>query len=335
MSPEEVQQLTKEISDKLGESDEGPVRQIVQIIELCGADFAKKMLEETMEIEEKGGMKTHKGDRRRTPGGVYFFIAKGKMDEEMRHKIFPNYGQSRRNIITWENRVEKVKALLEAEYEESAEVRTVRTIVRGRPTHIEIMDDSIVMIFEYAAAKIPYPRGVPNPPEDPIRHLVYMGTKHWTKIEEVLEKNPKDYLIIEGIVQYDKELDVLAVYAINVSSKELDKQAPKPEAESKDKAEKKGKKEQPKAKDGKGKKSKAPAPQKAPVKVLPQIDIDLPEGIPDNVATKLKQLHSAAATLRQRISDMEEKGQQAGIDMTRKLLRNTERQIEALEKQYS
>ena len=56
--------------------------------------------------------------------------------------------------------------------------------------------------------------------------------------------------------------------------------------------------------------------------------------VPASVSDKLKQLHSAADTLRQKIATMEEKGQKTGLNMTRRLLEQTEKQIATLEKQY-
>ena len=56
--------------------------------------------------------------------------------------------------------------------------------------------------------------------------------------------------------------------------------------------------------------------------------------MPADVARKLSQLQEAANTLRSRITDMESKGQ-PGVAMTRKLLQNTEKQIEALQSQYT
>ena len=59
----------------------------------------------------------------------------------------------------------------------------------------------------------------------------------------------------------------------------------------------------------------------------------IPPGVPPEVGDKLRQLYSAAETLRERVATMESKGQ-AGVAMTKKLLRTTEKQIEALERKF-
>jgi hypothetical protein len=58
--------------------------------------------------------------------------------------------------------------------------------------------------------------------------------------------------------------------------------------------------------------------------------------MPPEAAQKLTDLHQAAASFRQKISILEEKpaNQQFGLEMTQKLLKNTEQQIEKLEQRY-
>lgn len=355
MTVEEIHAIANEIAEKLGETESNPVRQIRLIVELCGEEFARDILKQTLEIEEQGGMKTQDGDRRRTPGGVYFYLSKGNMDTEIRPRIFPGFGQNKRGkVISWSERLEHMKPLLEEIQNEGSEkqpgtITFARMEVRGRPGHVEVFEDSIMMIMDYELKQVPYPRGVPQPPHDKLRYAVYLGVKPWTRVQEALEKNPKDIVIIDGLCVFDPELGVIDVLAMGATTKDLErrkqqqasgddqdadsddeKKAEKPDKKDKKdpKAKKDKKDKQPKAKQPRGK-SADDAPRKPAVPEIP-----LPEGIPESAAAKLRQLHSAAATLRQRISDMEAKGQQAGIDMTRKLLRNTEKQIEAITRQY-
>ena len=93
--------VAHEIADLLGETYRGPRRKISQIVHLCGVDFAQDILRQTLEIEDSGGMLTNKGDRRRTPGGVFLRLAKEQMDAEIRDKVFPP--------ITWQERKRRRK----------------------------------------------------------------------------------------------------------------------------------------------------------------------------------------------------------------------------------
>ena len=97
---------------------------------------------------------------------------------------------------------------------------------------------------------------------------------------------------------------------------------------------KKDKQHQPKQKkQKKTQQDQAPAEPKVEAAPLPT----LPDDAPASAVEKYRQLASAADTFRKKIAGLEAKPkkQQFGLDMTRKLLANTEKQIEALVKQYS
>lgn len=87
----EVQALAAEIADKLEETAKRPRTQIRRIIEECGADFARQLLADSLEVEAQGGMETLDGKRRRTVGGVFFKLAKERLPADIRAKIFPNW----------------------------------------------------------------------------------------------------------------------------------------------------------------------------------------------------------------------------------------------------
>ena len=93
-------------------------------------------------------------------------------------------------------------------------------------------------------------------------------------------------------------------------------------------------------KKAKGKAAKAEAKQVEATTTIASEAENMPESKPEvpsskvlpEVADKLSKLEAAAETLRERIAEMEAKGQK-GIKMTRTLLTNTENQIEKLLKE--
>lgn len=91
-TPEE-QQLVQEIMDNLGETDIVPCRQITGIVQICGPAFARMMLDETLHIEESGGMPVRDGSRRRTPGGVFFYLTRGRVSLNMQQALFKTLQQ--------------------------------------------------------------------------------------------------------------------------------------------------------------------------------------------------------------------------------------------------
>lgn len=327
MQPEEIQTEAKKIAEILGESDEGPVGQIAQVIEKCGLEFAQKIAEETNQIEEKGGMKTHDGKRRRTKGGVFFFLVKGRIDADIRKEIFPNFGKHSNGDVAppgikWEERTAHFDTLRES----PGQVNNLTITLIGRPGEIHIENGSVMTIIEQKEVKAPpYPKGVPDfeEVEKTTYYYVFMSLRHWERVAESLQ-DETDMLILEGTAIFDPELDGISILTTSATTKLLERQ--KRQAAAQEVQDKKAEKQK------KGKPSNNKFDNKKP-KAAPTPPKEL-DNVPTSVSDKLKQLHSAADTLRQKISTMEEKGQKTGLNMTRRLLEQTEKQIASLEKQY-
>lgn len=96
ISRDEIIRIGSEIADQLGEKDKRPRAQIIRIVEERGEEFARKLLTDTMAIQEEGGMDVADGSRKRTPGGVYFKLAKDRLDPKTRAKIFPNWREMKK-----------------------------------------------------------------------------------------------------------------------------------------------------------------------------------------------------------------------------------------------
>jgi hypothetical protein len=77
-----------QIAEALGESDEIPRTQIAGIVQVLGAEGALALLAQTQRVEEAGGLLVPDGTRRRTPGGVFFLLAREKLSPADRAKIF-------------------------------------------------------------------------------------------------------------------------------------------------------------------------------------------------------------------------------------------------------
>lgn len=76
------------ISKALGEADEGPVAQIQAVVDALGEETSIALLAETERIEKAGGMERGDGKGRRSPGGVFFYLARQKLPKEQRAAIF-------------------------------------------------------------------------------------------------------------------------------------------------------------------------------------------------------------------------------------------------------
>ncbi len=76
------------ISKALGEADEGPLAQISAVVDALGDETSLSLLTETDRIEKAGGMERGDGKGRRSPGGVFFYLARQKLPKEQRSAIF-------------------------------------------------------------------------------------------------------------------------------------------------------------------------------------------------------------------------------------------------------
>lgn len=76
------------IAKVLGESEEIPLSQIAGVVRALGEDTARTLLDETKEIEAKGGMMLPDNSRKRSAGGVFFFLARQKLSRDDKLAIF-------------------------------------------------------------------------------------------------------------------------------------------------------------------------------------------------------------------------------------------------------
>ncbi len=81
-------QTINTISKALGEADEGPLAQIKAVVDNLGEPACLTLLAETEKIEKAGGLMRGDGSGRRSPGGVFFFLARQRLPRDVRAAIF-------------------------------------------------------------------------------------------------------------------------------------------------------------------------------------------------------------------------------------------------------
>ena len=341
MSKEDISAIAEQIADQLGETQHLPRKRIADVIRHAGADFARQAVVDATEVEANGGMLTKNGKRRRTYGGVFFYLVKQRLTPEMRKTIFPyrpfkNQKQASPSTpaypaFVWAERLATLSPLLNSQ----GEVHAVKVTLIGRPGPVEHRRDLVITTMSHTHKSATLPRGVPNPPSTPTVYTVYIAAKQWSRVEDALQ-NPEDSLIIEGTCAFDAEIGAVAVFTTNVTSKQLE-------------AKKRQQKQAQEAVTSGGSVSSAPkspqsaqkpsqAPKSAPrPPVLPPAPAPVfPPGVPADVAQKLTELYASATVFRQKIAALEAKpeGQRFGLEMTQRLLTNVEGEIRALEQQY-
>lgn len=229
------------IADALGETEEGPRNSILSIVRAAGRTHAKELLSMTLQTEENGGILVPDGSRRRTPGGVFFYLAYSvgkRKDGKPLKKPYnaskfakkPNAEASDSSVTTsqsskpqisivepfsWADRI----AIIQEAEKEKGNTTTVKITLVGRPGKIIDKGQFIVTVME--STKVPaLPKGLPTPANAVTKYAVYINAKQWKKIAESIQ-DPEDVLIVEGFPKLDPEVKAIAVFATNVTTKKL------------------------------------------------------------------------------------------------------------------
>src|SRR5687768_1216295 len=84
-----LQELVNQIAEKLDETNPNALRQIAGVLNRCGTEQTLAWFEETLTIEASGGMMLPDESRRRTPGGVFLYLARTRVSDELRQELFP------------------------------------------------------------------------------------------------------------------------------------------------------------------------------------------------------------------------------------------------------
>ena len=220
---DDIGDIVADIAAQLSETNPVALAQLKAIVEAVGEDETRAWLAETLTIEDQGGMQTKDQKRRRTPGGIFLHLARGKLPKKVRRQIWPHpnkrkskAGQSQKAAsppFRWEERLDIFTELKPT----PGEAKTVKITLIGRPG--KVIDKGQVMLTTMQSTKPPsLPKGLPKPPEKATTYIVFIAAKQWRKVAESI-KDPDDSLIIEGYPIFDERLKTVAVFAQNTTTK--------------------------------------------------------------------------------------------------------------------
>jgi hypothetical protein len=239
----------KTLASELGETEAGPRQQLAMVVKQLGPEQALAFLHEAQAIEANGGLMLPDGSRRRTPGGVFFYLVRtkgppavqGLWGRKSKHPkpeghqtVSPQAATPAAQhpfppplpTMTWEDRLIVLQELAT----EKGTVRTVKITLIGRPGNIVDKGSCVVTMMQ--ASKAPaLPKGLPVPSAPPTNYVVYITAKQWKAVAEAI-KDPEDVLIVEGYPQLDPKTVSLAVFATNTTTKKLQAARRQPPAKS-------------------------------------------------------------------------------------------------------
>jgi hypothetical protein len=246
---EQRKEVAEQIAAQLGEAEVEPRKTIYRAVKKLGRDQAQLFVQKALEIESAGGLMVPNGSRRRTIGGIFFFLIKTEVPADVTRHIFPRRlpPHLRKNALprelqaakemtpppapeampaaeppfVWEDRI---VVLAEIAIEERGEIKSVKVTLIGRPGKVVERGQCIVTTMQQQPKLPPLPKGLPIPALDqiePTMFAVYIATKQWRKVEEAI-KDTNDLLIVEGVQLLDKKLpNAIAVFASNVTTRNL------------------------------------------------------------------------------------------------------------------
>jgi hypothetical protein len=220
--------VAAEIAAALGEPDPGPRAQLAQIVAALGIEAARALLAEARQVEAGAGILTRDG-RRRTVGGVFFFLARGRVSPEQHEQIWPGArlpGRLRAikrpataQPIDRRQPLSRREAarLLSTETGCQGVVMSAKITLVGQPG--KIIDKGEVVVTVMKGGDPPtLPKELPEPPAEPTVYLVFIARKQWQKVAAALEQDESDRLIVEGYPALDKKLGVVGVLAHSVTT---------------------------------------------------------------------------------------------------------------------
>jgi hypothetical protein len=219
--PQDPQTAAADIAAQLGESAPQVQAQIQRIVDHLGAEAAYGFLDKTKQCLADGGVLTHDGKRKRTPGGTFFFLVRGGVTAEQHQAIWPEHQlpghlrprRSKPPRLSWE---EARAAIPDALSQQGTAMSAKLTLV-GRPG--KIIEKEHVIITTLTSDRAPsIPRGVPKAPEAPVVYLVFIARKQWERVAEALAADEDDRLVVTGYPVLDKETEAIVVLGQSVTT---------------------------------------------------------------------------------------------------------------------
>lgn len=222
----------------------------------------------------------------------------------------------------------------------------------GSPGDIFRFHQTVVTTVAYKPRSVMLPKGVPVPPEETFPAVLYISVRHWRKVEPSLEQQPGDQLIAEGYALWDDQLRRLSVFVQNCSTVLLERAKleargkhaaaaalgappPAPEPQPEPQPAPRPATAQPAAPPRKNRQIFAMPDGKPTALEVVSADPRF-EGLPAPVVEQAQGIQLAINQFRGKLEQLEQKpaDQRFGYDMTKKMLENAERQLNALLTKY-
>ena len=200
--------VMEEIAAQLGETEGTPKNQIRSLIYKYGLKKIREWVAQVFEIEANGGMLTNDGSRKRSPGGIFFYLSGGNTYSK-RSKTAPR--PFPRGLVL---------PMVEAALQQQGEVsEPVKVHIVGRPTHVEHVDEVCVLTLQEQARPASISGMLPAWPEEPTTYVVYLLWDTWSHVEGKMKHNPSMQIELDGEMAFDPEMGRIVVFGQGLKTK--------------------------------------------------------------------------------------------------------------------
>lgn len=225
MSDERAVTVAAHIAEQLGEVEELPRLQIAKVVELVGIERAMGFLIRAEQIEADGGLMLPAKARRRTFGGVFFFLVRRGVSDKQRRQIFgKRYNQERapQTPVAPPFRWADYPAILDQFKGDTGVADSLVVEVKGRPGRVIDRERVVIVRMERnydggalpgVSSDIPLPARIPAVP-----CVVLIRRKSWNKVKDALDADENDRLIAKGPAFYDADHRVFTIAATVVTT---------------------------------------------------------------------------------------------------------------------
>jgi hypothetical protein len=245
-NPNPITNTATTIAAQLDETAPGARATIWRTVRTLGPERAQAFVAQALEVEANGGMVIPDGSRKRTLGGIFFYLVRTRVSdkEAVAINVMWRSKQQRKKLGLALERTATPAALAPPPlppfvWDEAqpiiteltanvGEASTVKVTVIGRPNQVVERQGVVVVALRSTNAPT-LPKGLPPLPSTPTTYMIFVQQKQWNKVRDAMEQ-PDDALIVEGYPVHEPRFAGITVYATQVTTKALQAAKRKTEA---------------------------------------------------------------------------------------------------------
>jgi hypothetical protein len=236
LNPNPITRSAAVIAAQLGETERIPQQTIWRCVRVLGPERAQAFVTQAQEVEANGGMLSPDGSRKRTLGGIFFYLVRTHVSDAEAvaiNAMWRNKHQ-RKKLARGEGRItprtpappplppfvwEEADPIIVEITANVGAASTVKGTIIGRPSQV-VERHGVVVLALHSTKPPTLPKGLPPVPSAPTTYMIVVQQKQWNKIREAMQ-NANDALIVEGYPVHEPRFAGTTVYTTQVTTKAL------------------------------------------------------------------------------------------------------------------